>query len=45
MVDNIGWLLTDVSMKAMEKKSVRGIICEIEFLDSATLEPAFPRQG
>lgn len=38
VVHNIGWLPTYVTEKALEKKLVRGCICEIELPAGATLE-------
>ncbi|MDZ8051833.1 MAG: M14 family metallopeptidase [Aulosira sp. ZfuVER01] len=38
VVQNAGWLPTYVTQKALEKKLVRGCICEIELPDRATLE-------
>lgn len=38
VVDNAGWLPTYVTKKALEKKAVRGVICEIELPDGAMLE-------
>lgn len=38
VVDNTGWLPTYVSKKALEKKAVRGVICEIDLPDGARLE-------
>jgi murein tripeptide amidase MpaA len=44
VVDNNGWLPTYVTKKALEKKVVRGLICEIELPAGATLESGLPRQ-
>ncbi len=44
VVDNVGWLPTYVTKKALEKKTVRGVICEIELPEGATLETGLPRQ-
>ncbi len=38
VVQNTGWLPTYVTQKALEKKRVRGCICEMELPDGATLE-------
>ncbi len=38
VVQNTGWLPTYVTQKALEKKLVRGCICEMELPDGATLE-------
>ena len=37
-MDNVGWLPTYISKKALEKKAVRGVVAEIELPDGATLE-------
>ena len=37
-VHNTGWLPTYVTKKALEKKVVRGLVCEIELPQGATLE-------
>lgn len=44
VVDNTGWLPTYVTQKALEKKLVRGCICEIELPVGATLEAGKPRE-
>ncbi|OUL33464.1 carboxypeptidase [Nostoc sp. 106C] len=44
VVHNTGWLPTYVTQKALEKKLVRGCICEIELPDSATLETGKTRE-
>jgi hypothetical protein len=44
VVHNIGWLPTYVTQKALEKKLVRGCICEIELPVGATLETGKPRE-
>ena len=36
VVENSGWLPTYVTKKALEKKMVRGVICEIEIPEGAT---------
>ncbi len=38
VLHNTGWLPSYVSKKALEKKVVRGLICEIELPDGATLK-------
>ncbi len=38
VVQNTGWLPTYVTKKALEKKLVRGVVCEIEIPEDATLE-------
>lgn len=38
VVQNTGWLPTYVTKKALEKKLVRGVICEIELPEGGTLE-------
>jgi murein tripeptide amidase MpaA len=38
VVHNTGWLPTYVAKKAVEKKVVRGVVCEIELPEGATLE-------
>ena len=37
-VENTGWLPTYVTKKALEKKVSRGVICEIELPEGATLQ-------
>jgi hypothetical protein len=44
VVQNTGWLPTYVTKKALEKKLVRGVVCEIELPDGATLETGKPRE-
>lgn len=44
VVHNTGWLPTYVTEKALEKKLVRGCICEIELPPGATLETGKPRE-
>ncbi|MBI5653929.1 MAG: carboxypeptidase [Chloroflexi bacterium] len=44
VVHNTGWLPTYITKKAIEKKSVRGIVCEIELPEGATLETGKPRE-
>ena len=38
VVQNTGWLPTYVTKKALEKKVVRGMVCEIELPEGASLE-------
>jgi murein tripeptide amidase MpaA len=38
VVQNTGWLPTNISKKALEKKAVRGVIAEIELPEGATLK-------
>ena len=44
VVHNTGWLPTYGTKKAVEKKVVRGVICEIEVPEGATLETGKPRE-
>jgi hypothetical protein len=44
VVENTGWLPSYVTKKAMEKKVTRGVICEIELPEGATLQSGKPRQ-
>jgi len=44
VVHNTGWLPTYVTKKATEKKAVRGVVCEIELPEGATLETGKPRE-
>jgi murein tripeptide amidase MpaA len=44
VVHNTGWLPTYITQKALEKKLVRGCICEIELPEGATLETGKPRE-
>jgi murein tripeptide amidase MpaA len=43
-VHNTGWLPTYVTKKALEKKVVRGVVCEIDLPDGATLETGQQRE-
>jgi murein tripeptide amidase MpaA len=43
VVENTGWLPTYVTKKALEKKVVRGVICEIELPEGAALQSGKPR--
>jgi murein tripeptide amidase MpaA len=44
VVHNTGWLPSYVTKKATEKKLVRGVVCEIELPEGATLESGKPRE-
>jgi len=44
VVHNTGWLPTYVTKKALEKKIVRGVVCEIELPEGATLETGKQRE-
>jgi murein tripeptide amidase MpaA len=44
VVQNTGWLPSYVTKKALEKKVSRGVICEIELPDGATLQSGKPRE-
>jgi hypothetical protein len=44
VVHNTGWLPSYVTKKANEKKLVRGVVCEIELPEGATLEAGKPRE-
>jgi murein tripeptide amidase MpaA len=44
VVENTGWLATNVSRKALERKSVRPVEVEIELPDGASLALGDPRQ-
>ncbi len=44
VVHNTGWLPTYVTQKALDRKLVRGCICEIELPERATLETGKPRE-
>jgi murein tripeptide amidase MpaA len=43
VVQNSCWLPSYVTKKAMDKKLVRGVVCEIELPEGATLETGEPR--
>ena len=43
VLENSGWLPTYVTKKALEKKVVRGVICDIDLPDGATLASGLPR--
>jgi len=42
-VQNTGWLPTYVTKKALEKKLIRGVMCEIELPEGAKLTTGLPR--
>jgi hypothetical protein len=44
VVQNTGWLPTYVTKKALDKKVVRGLVCEIELPEGATLEAGQERE-
>ena len=44
VVDNVGWLPTYVTKKALEKKVVRAVVVEIELPEGATLKSGKARQ-
>ncbi|MGH2453665.1 MAG: M14 family metallopeptidase [bacterium] len=44
VLQNSGWLPTYVTKKALENKVVRGVVCEIELPEGATLETGKPRE-
>ena len=44
VAQNTGWLPSYVTKKAVEKKLVRGVVCEIELPEGATLETGKPRE-
>ena len=44
VVENTGWLPTYVAKKAVEKKVSRGVICEIELPEGATLQSGKVRE-
>jgi|FLYN01.1.fsa_nt_gi murein tripeptide amidase MpaA len=44
VVQNTGWLPTYVSKKTLDKKIVRGVICEIELPDGASLKTGKQRE-
>lgn len=44
VVHNTGWLPSYVTKVATEKKRVRGVVCEIELPEGATLEAGKPRE-
>ncbi|MGQ9887870.1 MAG: M14 family metallopeptidase [Aggregatilineales bacterium] len=43
-VHNTGWLPSYVSKKALERKAVRGVICEIALPEGASLKTGKPRE-
>ena len=44
VLHNTGWLPSYVTKKAVDKKLVRGVVCEIELPDGASLETGEPRE-
>jgi murein tripeptide amidase MpaA len=44
VVHNTGWLPTYVTKNALNKKVVRGVVCEIELSEGASLETGKPRE-
>lgn len=44
VVENTGWLPTYVTKKAIERKVSRGLVCEIELPEGATLRTGKPRE-
>jgi murein tripeptide amidase MpaA len=44
VIENTGWLPSYVTKKALEKKLVRGVICEITLPEGASLAGGKPRQ-
>jgi hypothetical protein len=44
VAQNTGWLPTYVTKQALEKKIVRGVICELELPEGATLVTGKPRE-
>lgn len=44
VVQNTGWLPTYVTRAARQKKMVRGVVCEIELPEGASLETGHPRE-
>src|SRR5262249_46438479 len=44
VVQNTGWLPTYVTKHALDIKAVRGVVCEIELPEGATLETGQPRE-
>ncbi|MGD2041119.1 MAG: M14 family metallopeptidase, partial [Anaerolineae bacterium] len=44
VVHNTGWLPTYITKRALEKKTMRGVICEIELPADAVLETGKPRE-
>ena len=43
VVDNVGWLPTYISKKALEKKAVRPLVAEIELPEGASLQTGLKR--
>lgn len=44
VVHNTGWLPTNVTKKAVNNKVVRGVVCEIELPEGASLKSGKPRE-
>jgi hypothetical protein len=44
VLHNTGWLPSYVTKKAMDKKLVRGVVCEIELPNGASLKTGEPRE-
>ncbi len=44
VVQNEGWLPTYITKRALEKKLTRGIVCEIQLPEGATLKSGQPRE-
>jgi len=44
VLHNTGWLPTYVTKKALEKRTVRGVVCEIELPEGVTLETGKARE-
>jgi murein tripeptide amidase MpaA len=44
VIENVGWLPTNVSRKALEKKAVRGVVAEITLPEGALLKTGRPRE-
>ena len=44
VVENTGWLPSYVTKKALDKKTVRPVICEIELPEGASLQTGKPRE-
>ena len=44
VVQNTGWLPSYVTKKAVEKKVIRGLVCEIELPEGVALEAGEPRE-
>ncbi|MEI7849515.1 MAG: M14 family metallopeptidase [Chloroflexota bacterium] len=44
VLENTGWLPTYITKKALEKKVIRGVLCEIELPEDATLQSGKQRE-